>query len=207
MTLQPTPERRPKKIDLNLLPPEFRPAKKSKLSLILYITIIVLVIAIAPLIIMKSNVDSESNSLQSEIPSLQQQLITLQANKGEADALKIQITTAQAQLANTKADDQTFRNDNILWSQVITEIDDLVPNSKISLSSIGTATGTSGYTVSLPGVATKKIYAYDFMVALEASDFFSNIDFSFGDCPDVAQCNFAVTASVNNASQMQGGVK
>ena len=207
MTLQPTPERRPKKIDLNLLPAEFRPAKKSRLNLILYITIFVLVCAIAPLIIMKSGVDSDSNSLEAELPDLQQQMTTLQANKTEADAVKIQITAAQDKLATAKVDDLAFLNNRMLWSQVITEIDDLVPNSKISLSSIGTATGTSGYTVSLPGVATKKIYAYDFMVALEASDFFSNIDFSFGDCPDVAQCNFAVTASVNNASQMQGGVK
>jgi Tfp pilus assembly protein PilN len=203
VTLQQTPERRPKKIDLNLLPSEFRPVKKSKLSLILYITIIVLVCAIAPLIIMRSGVDSNSNAITAEQISLLFQLSTLQANKNEADAIKSQITAAQDQLANVKSDEQTFLNSSILWSQVITEIDDLVPGKKITLSSIGTtATG-----VSLPGTATRKIYVYDFAVALEASEFFTNVDFNFGDCPDIAQCGFAITASVSNVSQTQGGVK
>ena len=203
MALQQTPERRPKKIDLNLLPAEFRPVKKSRLSLILYITIFVLVCAIAPLIIMKSGVDSDSNSLKAELPILQQQLATLQANQNEADAIKSQITAAQDQLATAKADDQIFHNDSMLWSQVITEIDNLVPGSKITLSSIG----TSAHGVSLPGTSTKKMYVYDFVVDLGESDFFTDVDFNFGDCPDIAACNFAITASVNNVSQRQGGVK
>ena len=203
MTLQQTPERRPKKIDLNLLPAEFRPAKKSRLNLILYITIFVLVCAIAPLIIMKSGVDSDSNSLEAELPDLQQQMTTLQANKTEADAVKIQITAAQDKLATAKVDDLAFLNNRMLWSQVITEIDDLVPGSKITLLSIG----TSAHGVSLPGTSTRKMYVYDFVVALEASDFFTDVDFNFGDCPDIAACNFAITASVNNVSQRQGGVK
>jgi len=203
VALQQTPERRPKKIDLNLLPAEFRPVKKSRLSLILYITIFVLVCAIAPLIIMKSGVDSDSNSLKAELPILQQQLATLQANQNEADAIKSQITAAQDQLATAKADDQIFHNDSMLWSQVITEIDNLVPGSKITLSSIG----TSADTVSLPGTSTRKMYVYDFVVALGESDFFTDVDFNFGDCPDIAACNFAITASVNNVSQRQGGVK
>jgi Tfp pilus assembly protein PilN len=203
MTLQKTPERRPKKIDLNLLPSEFRPAKKSKLSLILYMTIFVLVCAIAPLIIMKSGVDSDSNSLKIEQTGLQQQLATLQANKNEADGIKSQITPLQDQLATAKADDRTFHNDSMLWSQIITEIDDLVPGKKITLSSIGTSANNK---VSLPGVATRKMYVYDFAVDLEASDFFTDVNFNFGDCPDIAACNFAITVSVNNASQMEGGV-
>lgn len=203
MTLQQTPERRPKKIDLNLLPSEFRPVKKSKLSLILYVTIIVLIFAIAPLIIMKSGVDSDSNAITAEQISLQLQLVTLQANKNEADAIKLQITTAQDQLATTKADDRTFHNDSIVWSQVITEIDDLVPGKKITLLSIGTTDDT----VSLPGTATRKIYVYDFVVALGESEFFTDVEFDFGDCPDIAACNFGITVSVNTVSQMQGGVK
>ena len=202
MTLQQTPERRPKKIDLNLLPSEFRPAKKSKLSLILYITIIVLVFAIAPLIIMKSGVDSDSKSLTIEDFNLQLQLATLQANKNEADAIKSQITAAQGQLATTEADDQTFHKDSIIWSQVITEIDDLVPSKIITLDSIA----TSGKSVSLPGVSTKKMSVYDFIVNLNASDFFTNVTFNFGDCVDTASCSFSIAFSVNNVSQMQGGL-
>ena len=202
MTLQQTPERRPKKIDLNLLPAEFRPAKKSHLSIILYLIVFVLVCAMVPLIIMKSGVDSDSNSLKAELTGLQQNLATLQANKTEADLIKDQIAVVQGQLATAKADDRTFHNDSMLWSQVITEIDDLVPGKKITLSSIV----TSAHGVSLPGTATRKMYVYDFAVTLEASDFFTGVEFNFGDCPDVAACNFGITVSVNNVSQREGGV-
>lgn len=202
MTLQQTSERRPKKIDLNLLPSEFRPVKKSKLSLILYLTIIVLVAAIAPLIIMKSGVDSDSNSLKTELLSLQQQLATLQANQTEADVLKSQIAVVQGQVANAQVDNQTFLDDRILWSQIITEIDDLVPGKKITLSSIGTTSAG----VTLPGTATRKIYVYDFAVDLEESAFFTDVEFNFGDCPDIASCGFSLTVSLSDESQTQGGV-
>ena len=156
---------------------------------------------------MKSGVDSDSNSLKAELTGLQQNLATLQANKTEADLIKDQITAAQEQLTAAKADDQTFRDSSMLWSEVITEIDDLVPGNKIMLSSIGTSTTASGGTVSLPGVSTRKMYVYDFAVALEASDFFYNVNFNFGDCPDVEVCNYGLTASVNNVSQREGYVK
>lgn len=202
MTLQQTSERRPKKIDINLLPSEFRPVKKSKLSLILYITIFVLACAIAALIIMKSGVDSDSNSLKVDQNSLQQQLVTLQANKNEADGVKSQITAVQGQLATAQADNQSFLNSSTTWSQVITEINDLVPSSEITLSSIN----TNGNKVSLIGVSTKKIYVYNLLVNLNESNFFTDVGFNFGDCPDVANCAFSITFSVNNESQMQGGV-
>ena len=202
MTSQQTLERRPKKIDINLLPSEFRPVKKSKLSLILYITIFVLICAIAPFVIMKSGVDSDSSSLKVELNSLQQQLSTLQANKTEADGIKSQIAAVQDQLAAAKADDHSFFNQNILWSKVVTEINDLVPRSKITLSSIA----TSGAGVTLSGTSVKKTYVYDLVVAINQSVFFSHIGFHFGDCPDIASCSFTITASVNNVSQTQGGV-
>jgi Tfp pilus assembly protein PilN len=207
VTLQQPSERRPKTIDINLLPSEYRPAKKSRLNIILYVTIFVLVCAVAVLIVMKSGVDSDSNSLKAELSSLQQELGTLQENKNEADGIKSQITAVQNQLAIVQADDQTFHNSSILWSQVITEIDDLVPSSKITLSSISTATDATGKaTASLSGTSTRKTYVYDLVVALNESDFFTDIGFSFGDCPDIESCNFHIEAFVSNISQMEGGV-
>lgn len=202
MTLQQTPERRPNKIDINLLPSEFRPVKKSKLSLILYTVIFLLVCAIVPLIIMKSGVSSDSSSLKTELASLNQQLVALQDNQNQADVIKSLIADAQDQLATAQADAQTFLDDRILWSEIITEIDDLVPGKKITLSSIS----TTSTTVSLPGTATKKIYAYDFIVDLEESAFFEDVKFNFGDCPDIATCSFSLTATLSNESEALGGV-
>lgn len=202
MTLQQTPERRPNKIDINLLPAEFRPVKKSKLSLILYTVIFLLVCAIVPLIIMKSGVSSDSSSLKTELASLNQQLVTLQDNQNQADVIKSLIADAQDKLATAQADAQTFLDDRILWSEIITEVDDLVPGKKVTLSSIG----TTSTTVSLPGTATKKLYAYDFIVDIEESPFFHDVKFNFGDCPDIASCGFSITATLSNESETLGGV-
>lgn len=203
MTLQHTSERRPTKIDLNLLPSEFRPAKKSKLGLILYVTAILLAVAAAFLIFMKSSVDSDSKSLESELNGVQQQLTALQANKVQADGITSQITAIQNQLATAKADDLSAHNDTIYWSEVLSEVDDLVPRSKITLSGIGTETGPSGGSVTLSGTATKKTYAYNLIVDVNASDFFWDIEFTFGDCQEL--CSFEVSASVTNMSEMEGG--
>lgn|GEM_PF-1196076 len=201
MTLQQTVERRPKKIDLNLLPPEFRPVKKSKLGLILSLTIIVLIVAMVFMIITKSSVNSDRKSLITELTGLQTQLLALQANKNQADSIKSQITATEAQLDATIADDKTFHNDSIIWSQVVTEIDDLIPSSKITLDSITVATDRS---ISLPGTSTKKMYVYDLLLALNESDFFTVTNFNFGDCQQTGSCGFSITVSVNNASQMGG---
>jgi Tfp pilus assembly protein PilN len=200
MTMQQTPERRPKKIDLNLLPSQYRPPKKSYLGLTLYLTIFVLIGALVLLLIMKSGVNNDMASLRSNVTSLDQQLIALQANKGEADPLKAQIADVQNQLAAMDADYQSFVTNRSTWSQIITEIHDLVPGNKVDLSSIG----TSPDKVTLAGVATKRLYVYDYAVSLEESDFFSNVDFTFGDCPDTEVCSFTITAPLTKLNQTEG---
>jgi Tfp pilus assembly protein PilN len=201
MTLQQIHERRPKKIDLNLLPSEYRPVKRSKLNVILYMTTFVLVCAAITLIVIKLGVDSDIKDLNGQLASLQQQLSVLQANKNEADVIKSQISDVQGQLAAIEANYQTFLNDRYLWSQIITEIDDLVPGNKITLSTISISAGNE---VSIAGISTKRINVYDYVLALEESDFFTGVDFTFGDCPETENCQFTITAPLSTLSQTEG---
>jgi Tfp pilus assembly protein PilN len=203
MTMQQTPERRPKKIDLNLLPSQYRPPKKSYLGLTLYLTIFVLIGALILLFIMKSGVNNDIVSLHSNITSLDQQLSALQANKDEADPLKAQIADVQNQLADMETDYQSFVTNRSTWSQIITEINDLIPGKKITLQSIGTAPDK----VTLSGTSTKRIYTYDYVVSLEESDFFNNVNFNFGDCPDIESCTFTIIAPLTKLNQTEGESK
>jgi len=196
MTLQHISERRPKKIDLNLLPAEYRPPKKSYLGPALYIVVFILICAMSLLLVMKSGVDSDVKSRNQTLTNLQQQLIALQANKAEADPLTEQIAAVQDQLASMETDYQSFLDNRIMWSQILDEVDGLVPGNRITLASIS----TSADEVTIQGTATKRIYVYDYAVELEDSEFFDAIDFSFGDCPETDNCDFTITAPLTQHS-------
>jgi Tfp pilus assembly protein PilN len=202
MTLQQTPERRPKKIDLNLLPSEYRPPKKSYLGIILYLIIAVLICAMIPLLIMRSGINSELKSLPGTIASLVLQLSELQVNKDEADTVKSQISDVQNQLATMEEDYQSFVANRSTWSQIVTEIYDLVPGKKITLESISPSVDK----VMISGISTKRVYLYDYVVSLEESDFFSNVDFTFGDCPDINTCSFSIKAPLTTLNQTEGKI-
>ena len=79
----------------------------------------------------------------------------------------------------------------VLWADIITEIDDLVPATKITLNSITESDGA----VALEGTSIKKMYVYDLVLSLEDSTFFTdNVGFNFGNCPDNSSCEFSITA-------------
>jgi len=165
----------------------------------------VLVVAVALLIIFKSGVDSKNESLKADLTVLQQQMSQLQANKNEADAIKIQITDAQNQLVILQGDYQSFLSQRYPWSQILSEIVDLVPGSKITLESIAIKS-TSENQLAITGTSAKRLTVYDYVMALEDSYFFTGVDFNFGDCPEVDNCQFTITASLaSNASETEGG--
>lgn len=200
MTLQQISERRPKKIDLNLLPPEFRPAKKSRLGVLIIITTILLVCATVVLVILKSGVDGEVSDLKKDLNTLQAELSELNARNAEANAVQALIDAANEELMNIQADYETFINERKLWSEILSEIDDLLPGTKITLSSIT----ASGEMVEIKGTSLKKIYTYDYVVDLEESDFFTGVDFFFGDCPDATECTFEIEAPLSETSPSEG---
>ena len=190
MTLQKATERRPKKIDLNILPAEYRPQKKSHLGLILYLVVFILVCALAVVIVMKLGVDSDVKTLDQNVTNLQQQLTELQANKAEADPLKAQIAGAQEQLANLEADYQEFIDSRLIWSEIIEQITDMIPGTRLTVKSIS----TTNLQVSLTGSSTKRTYVYEYALELEESDLFEGVSFTFGDCPETSNCDFTITA-------------
>ncbi len=202
MTLQQISEKRPRKIDLNLLPPEYRPVKKSKLSLLLALVAILLVCALVPVFIAKTGVDSDIKPLRPKLTSLQSTLQANLANNAEAATIQKQIDDNVAKLAVVGVDYRTFISTRIIWSAILEEINDITPKSKITLDAI-TLTDIS---VVFAGTSTKRQYIIDYEKVLEESPFFKGITFSFEDGTD--SVSFGITApfdmstisSTNNAS-------
>ncbi len=61
------PELRPKKVDLDLLPDEYKPRKVSKLSTVLVVLVVVMVCLAGLFIFLKTNTDSQIESLEDEL--------------------------------------------------------------------------------------------------------------------------------------------
>ena len=169
MTSQQLPERRPKLIDLNLLPPEYLPRKLSRLSIVLVILIVLMLCLPVLFIFFKADVDAESAALQTKRDGLQEQLTDLYDIKRQADALQAQIDTLNSALAAIEQDYQTFIQNRVLWSKIVEEIDRILPGKRVTLKSIVQA--DSG--VKLTGTATRASYVYDYATALEESVYFS----------------------------------
>jgi len=169
MTSQQLPERRPKLIDLNLLPPEYLPRKLSRLSIVLVILIVLMLCLPVLFIFFKADVDAESDALQTKRDGLQAQLTDLYAIKRDADALQAQIDTLNSALAAIEQDYQTFIQNRVLWSEIVEEIDRILPGKRVTLKSIVQA--DSG--VKLTGTATRDSYVYDYATDLEESVYFS----------------------------------
>jgi Tfp pilus assembly protein PilN len=207
MTLQQTPEKRPKKIEINLLPPEYRPAKKSSLTLILIVLAGLLACALVPVIALKFGVDSDVKPLRTEISQLDATIAARTANSKEANDLQAQIDVLTNKSKQMNWSYVSLLKSKIIWSDVITEILDLIPNNRLSLNSITpelTKPGTSeaGVTFTLTGKSSgtspssKRLYIYNYTTALEKSPFFADVDFSFTDT-DENTATFTIKAPMD----------
>ena len=186
MTLQQIAERRPRKIDLNLLPPEYRPAKKPKLSIILTLVTVILVCALLPLIIAKAGVDNDIKPMREEITHLD---ATIQANAAinqQAAVIQKMIDANNSKMAVMESSYNTLISTRLLWSQIISEINDLTPYSKITLTGLsisgpclsptGACPAGSGPVITFTGTSTKQQYVIDYATTLEESPFFINVN-------------------------------
>jgi Tfp pilus assembly protein PilN len=206
MTLQQIAERRPRKIDLNLLPPEYRPVKKSKLSLILVLVAVILVCASVSLIILKFGVDSDIKPMREQITSLDATIDANAANNQAASAIQTMINDNISKMAVMQANYSTAVNSRILWSQLIAEINELTPYSKIAVTSIapaGTCIAPAGIcpsgsepVITLIGISLKQQYILDYATILEESPFFKNVVFSFQD-NGIGIVNFTITVPLD----------
>lgn len=195
MSSEQLPERRPKKIDLDLLPREYKPRKPSKIRTWLVIATIVLACLMVPFIILKVNSDSQIGPLETKLSQLQAELSDLYAIKAEADALQKQIDAAFNELAGLEQDYQTFRQGLVLWSEIIDEIDDILPGIGVTLTSIT----QSGSGISLVGKCADLDAIYNYKLDLEKSEYFSSADVISVSCSAGEECAFTIGLQLSEA--------
>lgn len=197
MTSQQIPEKRLQKININILPKEFMPVKKSMLTVGLVLAIIILIGVMATFVVMKFGVNSDVAASKTKITELDKTIAARNANYAEAKVIEDKIKLVDDQIAAMNLDYTVFKAANLNWSDIVAEIDDLLLGSKLTLSSISPAETDKGITITLQGNSLKRIYVYDYVTVLEKSDFFKGVDFSFGDCPETSACAFTVTAPLD----------
>jgi len=196
MTSEQLPERRPAKIDLDLLPSEYKPSKLLRLNFILVLAAIVLAGLIVPFVILEVNASSEIDSLEDRLSLRNAELNELYGKQAEAVALEAQIDAADNKLNSMDQDYQTFREDLVLWSEIIDEIDDLLP-SAITLSSIA----QSGSGITLVGSTVDIKTVNNYRRELEESDYFSSATIKAVTCPGVTDCEFTLDIELSGAGE------
>jgi len=161
-------ERRPKKIDFNLLPPEYLPRKISKLTIALVILVVVLLALPWPFVYLRAGVQAETAPLETELAQLKAEEALWMAKGPQATQLRAAITSAQALLATVDQDYETFINGLVMWSEIVYDIDDVRPGTRITVEEIE----QDGSEITLVGTATKRAYVEDYARALEETGWF-----------------------------------
>ena len=161
-------ERRPKLIDLNLLPPEYLPRKISKVTIGLVILVIVALALPWPFVYLRSGVRADTAPLETQLAQLEAQEAQWIAKGPEAAQLKADIAAAEALLATIEQDYETFEDGLVLWSEIIDDIDEARPGKRITVLEIE----QRGSQVTIDGTATKRAYVYDYAQNLEETERF-----------------------------------
>jgi Tfp pilus assembly protein PilN len=164
------PELRPKKIDLDLLPDEYKPRKVSKLTTVLVIVVILMVCLAGLLVFLKTNADSQVDSLEDELVTVTADYNNAVKLVKDGKALQDQIDAAESKLEAIEQDYETYKAD-LVWSVIIKEIDDAIPGTRLRLSSI-TQSGTS---ISLVGTANEDSYIWNYATNLEEKEYFWDV--------------------------------
>lgn len=162
-------ERRPKIVDLNLLPPEYLPRKISKLTVALVILVIVMLALPGPFIWLRAGVQAETAPLETELAQLEIVEAQWLAKGPEAAQLRADIAAAKALLATIDQDYETFVASLVLWSDIVDDIDEARPGKRITVEQIE----QRGTEVTIEGTATKRAYVYDYAMNLEETERFN----------------------------------
>ena len=164
------PELRPKKIDLDLLPDEYKPRKVSRVTTVLVIVVVVMVCLAGLLIFLKTNADSQVDSLEDELVTVTADYNGAVKLVKDGKALQDQIDAAESKLEAIEQDYETYKA-YLVWSVIIKEIDDAIPGTRLRLSSI-TQSGTS---ISLVGTANEASYIWNYATNLEEKEYFWDV--------------------------------
>ena len=189
MTSEQLPERRPQKIDLNILPPEFLPKKASRLSILLVMVAIILACLAVPSIALKMDVNSKTAPLEDELAELTAQYNELKQEEQQANNLQNQIDDLKKSWDNMQEDYQIYVDGILLWSDIIAEVDDLIIGDRITLDNIDQK--GSELELKLSGSGKQGIYIYDYAIALEESPYFMDVIIENTNCPSDGDCTFS----------------
>jgi Tfp pilus assembly protein PilN len=165
------PELRPKKVDLDLLPDEYKPRKVSKTSTVLVIVVLLMVCLAGLFIFLKTNTDSQIDSLEDELVTVTAEYNAARNLVTEGKALQGQIDAAESKLEAIEEDYEIYKEDLILWSVIIRQIDDAIPGTRLSLKSIT----QSGSSINLVGTANEDNYVYNYATNLEENEYFWDV--------------------------------
>jgi Tfp pilus assembly protein PilN len=165
------PELRPKKVDLDLLPDEYKPRKVSKTSTVLVIVVILMVCLAGLFIFLKTNTDSQIDSLEDELVTVTAEYNAARNVVTEGEALQGQIDAAESKLEAIEEDYAIYQEDLILWSVIIKEIDDAIPGTRLSLKSIT----QSGPSINLVGTANEDRYIENYAINLRENEYFWDV--------------------------------
>jgi len=155
---------------------------------------IVLAGLIAPFVILEMDASSQIDSLEDTLSLRNAELSELYGKKAEAVALEAQIDAADNKLNRMEQDYQTFREELVLWSEIIDEIDDLLPGA-ITLSSIT----QSGSEITLVGSTVDIKTVNNYALELEESDYFSSATIKAVSCPGETDCEFTLDIQLSEA--------
>jgi len=172
MTTQGLPERRPKKIDLNLLPPEYLPKKASRLTIGLVIAVIILACIPWPFLIMKLGVDADNKDLQSELNALNTEYQQLASLVSQCNQVQGEIDACNAQLASMGGDYQSFLNQTYPWSVIMDDVQQTPKGAGGTLGSIS----QSASTINIDGAFIKEKYIYEYSIMLNETGHFSKVN-------------------------------
>jgi hypothetical protein len=136
MTTQELPERRTCKIDLNLLPAEYLPKKKSPWGLVMVLLVVVLTCAPWPFLIMWMDVSDDNSNLEDEKTGLQTEVDIRMAKVAEAVVLEQRRNDLQDQWNAMLADEELFKASQRTWSEIMFDVQQLPRGAMGGLNSI-----------------------------------------------------------------------
>lgn len=168
MTMQELPERRASKIDLNLLPPEYLPRKKSRWGLLLLIVVVVLACAPWPFLILKADVDAENRKLESQKATLQAEFNALSKDAAEAADVQKKIDAKNKEWNAILADWAVFHASIKTWSDIFYDVQQLPRGALGDLSNVN----QNKDVITVNGWFAREQFIYEYALMLADSGHF-----------------------------------
>lgn len=172
MTTQGLPERRAPRIDLNLLPDEYLPRKKSRWGLLLVLLVVVLACVPWPFLILKADVDSDNRRLESEKATLQAEFNAIMKDAGEAADLQKKIDAANKEWNEMQADWDLFQASLREWSEIFYDVQQL---PRGAMGELGAITQNKE-TISIDGWFEREQFIYEYSLMLADTGHFAEVN-------------------------------